>query len=338
MGTNSVLINVISAGASSVPCTPWLPYWPDPPSILEFRSNTKMYGDISMNFNNTRKQAFQAMLVMGAALICLFSNSIVMAGEPQPIIVADLFDDLQRRLEKNARDVINNSATSDTRRVEQPVADQPISPKQSPGQVETTPPHTVQSKAPSKEAAIGQALPPLPFIERDKEGDFYAGKWRILKPFPLYAKEGGGTIIKTLPKGMKIDGLSLAVHTLSYAVAELKKPLTCQFDNFTNQGRETFKIPLQRGDKIAYLSDFGEGECRVWVKGRVYLSNCFGGGMERTPADDELERHSHYSGMTKTTHWALVRTPDGLKGWLWIKDADFQSIQGIGRHGEAVGE
>jgi len=27
--------------------------------------------------------------------------------------------------------------------------------------------------------------PRLPFIERDKEIDFFAAKWRLLKPFPL---------------------------------------------------------------------------------------------------------------------------------------------------------
>ena len=159
------------------------------------------------------------------------------------------------------------------------------------------------------------------------------------KSLPLYAKEGGGAVMKTLPKGLNVDGLSLAVHTLSYAIAELKKPLTRQFsgDNFNQatQQRELFTIPLQRGDKIAYISYFGEGECRVWVKGRTYISGCFDGGVDD---DDELVRNAHYSGDTNTTHWASVRTPDGSKGWLWIKDADFKSIQGISKHGESVGE
>jgi len=53
---------------------------------------------------------------------------------------------------------------------------------------------------------------------------------------------------------------------------------------------------------------------------------------------DEKQREGHYSGSYKTTHWALVRTPDGSKGWLWIKDADFKSIQGISKHGESVDE
>jgi hypothetical protein len=197
-----------------------------------------------------------------------------------------------------------------------------------------TPPGSVQPGAMPDQPV---AMPKLPFIERDKEIDYFASKWRLLKPFPLYAKEGGGTVIDTLPKGLNVDGLSLAMHTLSYAVAELKSPLARQFsgDNFNQatQQREIFTIPLQRGDKIVYISYFGEGECRVWVKGRTYISGCFDGGD-----DDELARNANYSGSIKTTHWASVKTPDGSEGWLWIKDADFESIQGISKHGESVGE
>lgn len=96
---------------------------------------------------------------------------------------------------------------------------------------------------------------------------------------------------------------------------------------YASSPSEVDALPLQRDDKIVYLSDPGEGECRVWVKGKTYNSACFGN-------DDELTKNSHISrsGKGSDTHWALVRTPDGTKGWLWIKDADFKNIRGISKH------
>lgn len=267
------------------------------------------------------------------------SASFSVALETQAIVVADLFGDIKQQLENKAREIISKPAdTGDSRAEQTPPS---VSQNSYPAQVEAAPPQARPSKKPDNKAAVGQALPPLPVIERDKEIDLYAGKWRLLKPFPLYAKEGGGAVIKTLQKGQNLDGLSLAVHTLAYGVAELKRPLTRQFSgdhfNQVTQQRELSVIPLQRGDKIAYISYFGEGECRVWVKGRTYISSCFGAGLDDV-GDAELERNAHYSGKIKTTHWAWVRTPDGSKGWLWIKDADFESIQGISKHGKSVGE
>ena len=100
---------------------------------------------MAMNVHNERKHVYLVMLVTVIALICIFTTSFAGAVEPQPIIVADLFGDLQQRLEKSARDVIHQAT----------------------------------------------------------------------------------------------------------------------------QQREIFTIPLQRGDKIAYISYFGEGECRVRVKSRT---------------------------------------------------------------------
>lgn len=283
----------------------------------------------TMNFQNIRKQLLLVMLITAAALICAFTAPIARAAEPQPIIVADLFGDLQRTLEKSARDVVNNSGG--TRHEEQPAADQPVLSSKYPEQTVPTTSQAKKEKKQTKGAGAGQSLPALPFIERDKEIDLSAGKWRLKRPHPLYAKEGDAIPIKTLPAGTKLDGLSLAVHTLSYEVVEIRKPRTIELwsDKFTKQGRETFRMALQKGDKIATLSYYGEGECRMWFKGRVYIGVCSGNEPD-VPTDI-------HSGEMKTDHWALVKMPDGSKGWLWLKgDKIYEGIQGISRHDEEV--
>lgn len=204
-------------------------------------------------------------------------NTFPLAAKPQSIVVADLFGDLKQQFENKAREVINRPTDSGASRAEQ--ANLPVTQNSYPVQAEAAPPQAKQSKKMGGELGAGPALPPLPYIERDQEVDLSIGKWRLLQPYPLYANEGGGKVIKTLPKGLKVDGLSLAVHTLSYATAELKKPLTRQFSghsfNQTTRQRELFTISLQRRDKIVYLSYLGEGECAVWVKGHTYVSGCF---------------------------------------------------------------
>lgn len=183
----------------------------------------------------------------------------------------------------------------------------------------------------------GQALPALPFIERDKEIDYFKGEWRLKKPFPLYANEGDKLPIKTLPARTKLVGLSLATHTLSYEVVEIGKPRTIKVWDFTPQGqRKSFNIRLQLGDKIAVLSYFGEGECRTWFKGRVYIAECL--QADADPAVNSLLAADRFSGKTETVRWALVRTRDGLKGWLWLKDPYIEDIQGISKHGDSVTE
>lgn len=183
----------------------------------------------------------------------------------------------------------------------------------------------------------GQALPALPFIERDKEFDYFKGEWRLKKSFPLYANEGDKVPVKTLPARTKLEGLSIATHTLSYEVVEIGTPRTIKAWNFTPRGqRKSFNIRLQRGDKIAVLSYFGEGECRTWFKGRVYIAECL--QADADPAVNSLPAADRFSGKTETVRWASVRTRDGLKGWLWLKDPYIEDIQGISKHGESVTE
>lgn len=284
--------------------------------------------NVATKFEN-HKHLLLAILVSAAVMIGIFNASIARASEPRPIIVADLVGDLQRALEKSARDAVNNSGG--TRRVEQPVANQPAPSNQQSEKTTSTLPQTSKAKKQVKGAGSGHALPDLPFIERDKSHDLNTGKWRLKRPYPLYAKEGDTTPIKTLAAGTKLEGLSIAAHTLSYEVVEIGNPRTIQLgtDKFTKQGRETVSIPLQRGDKIVTLSYQGEGECRMWLKGRVYVGDCSGNEPD-VPTDRR-------SGAMKTDHWVLVRTPDGLKGWLWQKgDKIYESIQGISRHDEPV--
>jgi len=129
------------------------------------------------------------------------------AEKSQAIVVADLFGDLRQQLENKAREVVNKPADTGAGQTTPQVSQNPY-----PAQAEAAPLQSGKSKKSADGVSTGQALPPLPFIERDQEIDYSAGKWHLLKSFPLYASEGGGVVIKTLPKGMKIDGLSLAVQ------------------------------------------------------------------------------------------------------------------------------
>lgn len=125
---------------------------------------------MAMNLHNERKHVYLAMLVTAAALICVFTTSFARATEPQSIIVADIFGDLQQRLEKGARDVINNSAASDTRRLEQSAADQTVPPSQYPEQAMPTTTQPKKEKKLAKGAGASQ-VPSLPFVE-------WYGTWR----------------------------------------------------------------------------------------------------------------------------------------------------------------
>ena len=129
------------------------------------------------------------------------------AEKSQAIVVADLFGDLRQQLENKAREVVNKPADTGAGQTTPQVSQNPY-----PAQAEAAPLQSGKSKKSADGVSTRQALPPLPFIERDQEIDYSAGKWHLLKSFPLYASEGGGVVIKTLPKGMKIDGLSLAVQ------------------------------------------------------------------------------------------------------------------------------
>jgi hypothetical protein len=94
-----------------------------------------MYNNVMFkHLHNERKQVFLIMLLTAVALICIFTTSFARADESKHIIVADLVGDLQRTLEKSAREVINNPAAPDSRRVEQPAANQPVAPSQNPEQ------------------------------------------------------------------------------------------------------------------------------------------------------------------------------------------------------------
>ncbi|MHB0985216.1 MAG: hypothetical protein ACYC05_06435 [Sulfuricella sp.] len=139
-----------------------------------------------MNFQNERKHVLLVMLVTAAALICGFTTSFAMAGEAQSTIVADLFGDLQRTLEKSARDVINNPTGSGPRRAEQSATDQPVAPSQNPEQAIPTTTQIKKEKKPAKRADAS----PVPLAETTQDNGKAAvremipstsNQWRVIK-------------------------------------------------------------------------------------------------------------------------------------------------------------
>lgn len=91
--------------------------------------------NVATKFQNN-KYLLQAILFSAAVLIEVFNAPIARASEPRPIIMADFVGDLQRALEKSARDAMNSGGAS---RVEQPPAKQPVPSSQNPEQTTSTP-------------------------------------------------------------------------------------------------------------------------------------------------------------------------------------------------------
>jgi len=94
--------------------------------------------NVATHFEND-KHLLLVILVSAAVFIGVFIASTARASESRPIIVADLFGDLQQKLEKSARDAINSGGT---RREENPAHQPAPSSKQS----EQTTPTSTQAR------------------------------------------------------------------------------------------------------------------------------------------------------------------------------------------------
>ena len=167
-------------------------------------------------------------------------------------------------------------------------------------------------------------LPALPFVERDNQIDVFKGRWRLRKDHPVYRREGDmKSITGHLKAGSVVDALSIATRTLSYGVCEVQARRQKDFWDFETAGKVDYPGAVEQGDWIAIVSYFGEGECRIWFKGRTYISMCPGNGG---PIDQD-----ECAGDLKQEYWAEILMKDGTRQWLHSPDAE-----GMSKHDSAV--
>ena len=167
-------------------------------------------------------------------------------------------------------------------------------------------------------------LPALPFVEKDKEIDVFKGRWRLRKDHPVYRREGDmQSSTGHLKAGSVVDALSIATHTLSYGVCEVKARRQEDFWDFEAAGKADYSVTVEQGDWIAFVSYFGEGECRIWFKGRTYISMC--------PGNGGLIDQDECAGDLKQEYWAEIIMKDGTRQWLHSPDAE-----GMSKHDSTV--
>jgi hypothetical protein len=178
--------------------------------------------------------------------------------------------------------------------------------------------------APCLSRTKSDLLPALPFVERDNQIDVFKGRWRLRKDHPVYRREGDMKSTKAhLKAGSVVNALSIATRTLSYSVCEVKARRQEDFWDFETAGKADYSLTVEQGDRIAIVSYFGEGECRIWFKGRTYISMCPGNGG---PIDQD-----ECAGDLKQEYWAEILMKDGTRQWLHSPDAE-----GMSKHDSTV--
>jgi hypothetical protein len=196
---------------------------------------------------------------------------------------------------------------------------------------------------------ISADLPMLPVID-DSSVDIVRGKWRLNTPSELYkTPDDSSETFRQIKKDEWVNAVALQFYTRKYAVVELSQPKIVHFWDRSESGprpRQEFDVSLAKGDKVAILRYFGEGECVVWYKERIYISYC--PGFDKTFQGDQLEFSrddkevvaytvtlDNGNEFAKTVEaelksdlWAKVSTVDGAEGWLKNPDALCMSKHG----------
>lgn len=168
----------------------------------------------------------------------------------------------------------------------------------------------------SPSASLPGEFPPMPFIDYGYQVDLVTGDWHLRRVHTLFADIGDQPrAIGTLNTGETVMADQIAIRTFNYEIYEVSEPMVGKFWNHvTQQGvLEIVDTPvaLKKGDRIVVLSYFGEGECRVWFKGKTYVAEC---PPITGAVDNQLTKR-------KSEIWARVVTNKGLRGYLRDPDA-----------------
>ena len=188
--------------------------------------------------------------------------------------------------------------------------------------------------------SMSDGLPPMPFIDYGYQVDLVTGEWRLKRGHTLFAEIADKPrAIETLNAGETVVADQIAIRTFNYEIYEVNEPTVEKFWNHvTEQGVLKIvdtQVALKKGDRIVVLSYFGEGECRVWFKGKTYVavcpsntgliaSACERPGIAKTyvaecppitgAVDNQLTKR-------RNEIWARVVTNKGLRGYLRDPDA-----------------
>ena len=165
-------------------------------------------------------------------------------------------------------------------------------------------------------------LPPIPFVDFGTQVDLITGEWILRQPQVLYdSMDSEAKPIARLARGARVQARRIGIRSLGYRVYRLTKSMPYELWNFGPQGRKAVNDLLVKGDRFAVLSYFGEGECRVWVRGDAYVAVC-----PSNYEDDAFSAEAQY-GEDKTEIWAEIATASGMVGYLRNPDA-----QGMSKH------
>ena len=167
-----------------------------------------------------------------------------------------------------------------------------------------------------KELALSDEFPPMPFIDYGYQVDLVTGKWRLKRGHTLFDEIADKPrAIGTLNADETVVADQIAIRTFNYEIYEVNEPTVEKFWNHVMQKGviETInsQMALKKGDRIAVLSYFGEGECRVWFKGNTYVAVC---PTITGAVDNQLTKR-------KSEIWARVVTNKGQRGYLRDPDA-----------------
>jgi hypothetical protein len=166
-------------------------------------------------------------------------------------------------------------------------------------------------------AARAPELPVSPVID-DYSVDYIAGKWKLKQTTAIYpTPDDSGIPLRQLKKSELLNAVALRFFTTNHGIVQIGQSKNVHFWRLIEGSpQQNFNIALVKGDKVAILRNFGEGECIVWYKENTYITDCPGEG--ETFAGDIIDRSV---ATAKTDIWVKVTTKNGEEGWVKNPDA-----------------
>jgi hypothetical protein len=161
--------------------------------------------------------------------------------------------------------------------------------------------------------------PPLPHVEKDASlGEGHTGfvGWTTSSPVEIRTQPSDAAPVDaTLPTGTRMLTKTAESHTIQYGELVVTsarsswaflvaQPEVGRFAGGGRQWQET-TLDLKEGDRLYVANTYGEGMCRVWLKGAFYDTPC-GNHADWARSEKELVKEV----------WSLVEDPRGRAGWL----------------------